>query len=307
MGYQMSVSETLAADQGHATPPADVAMDAALVRALLADQLPDLAHLPVSFASSGWDNAIYRLGDRLAARMPRRAIAVSLLQTEQSWLPALAPRLPLAIPAPPHVGQPALGYPYPWSVVPWFGGKTASEGGVRADQAGVLVNFLNALHVPAPDDAPTSDCRGLPLATQVETVNIRMARLEGLKPRLCEKIRPVWSSALQADPDFAPKLLHGDLHPRNVIVKDGALLAAIDWGDVCGGDVATDLAAIWFLLPTVAARDEALHLYGADPDMIARAKGWAVRMGLVLLDSGLKDNPEYVRLGEMILHRALES
>ena len=50
----------------------EVDTDAALVEALLADQFPELAGLPVrAFRSTGTVNAIYRLGDEFYARLPR--------------------------------------------------------------------------------------------------------------------------------------------------------------------------------------------------------------------------------------------
>ncbi|KPV49108.1 phosphotransferase, partial [Kouleothrix aurantiaca] len=82
------------------TPAAEVATDAGLVRALLAEQHPDLAELPVQELAAGWDNAMFRLGDRLVMRLPRRAAAADLIAHEQAWLPQLAARLPLPIPAP---------------------------------------------------------------------------------------------------------------------------------------------------------------------------------------------------------------
>src|SRR5690349_9653047 len=109
-------------------PAAEVAIDEALVRALLRDQHPDLAELPLERVAFGWDNVVLRLGDELAVRVPRRQLAASFIEHEQRWLPELAPRLPLPVPAPVRVGRPALGYPWSWSVVPWMaGGEAASN------------------------------------------------------------------------------------------------------------------------------------------------------------------------------------
>ena len=54
------------------TPPADIDFAEFRVGALLAAQHPDLGHLPLVEAASGWDNVIYRLGANLAVRLPRR-------------------------------------------------------------------------------------------------------------------------------------------------------------------------------------------------------------------------------------------
>ena len=102
------------------TPVAEFDVDSALVLRLLLDQHPDLAHLPLAALASGWDNAIFRLGDALTVRMPRRQLGAELIRHEQRWLPVLAPTLPLPTPCPLRVGRPALGYPWHWSICPWL-------------------------------------------------------------------------------------------------------------------------------------------------------------------------------------------
>jgi len=87
-----------------AIPPAEVAIDPSLVRALLREQHTDLVHLALVDAGEGWDNRLFRLRDDLAIRLPRRAASASLIEQEQRWLPLLAPRLPVPIPAPLRIG-----------------------------------------------------------------------------------------------------------------------------------------------------------------------------------------------------------
>ena len=106
-------------------PDAELSIDADLVRRLLAEQHPDLADLPLEPLASGWDNQMFRLGEALTVRLPRRKIAVELLVNEQRWLPVLAPHLPLPIPAPVRVGIATASYPWPRPVTvnPWTCGK----------------------------------------------------------------------------------------------------------------------------------------------------------------------------------------
>ena len=106
----------------HSKPPADIDIDEMLVRSLLRAQHPDLADLPLQPTDSGWDNAMFRLGEDLAVRLPRRLAATKLIEHEQEWLPQLAPLLPIAVPAPVRVGRPAENYPARWSIVPWMRG-----------------------------------------------------------------------------------------------------------------------------------------------------------------------------------------
>ena len=81
-------------------PEAEVDIDPALIGALLEAQHADLARLPIVDVGSGWDNKLYRLGEDLAVRLPRRSAAACLIEQEQRWLPQLAPRLPLPVPVP---------------------------------------------------------------------------------------------------------------------------------------------------------------------------------------------------------------
>lgn len=109
-------------------PAAEAEITVDLVRRLLAAQHPDLAALPVEPLANGWDNTLFRLGDALVARLPRRTLGASIVVNEQRWLPSLAPRLPLPVPAPVRTGAPGEGYPWPWSIVPFLPGTPAADG-----------------------------------------------------------------------------------------------------------------------------------------------------------------------------------
>lgn len=66
-------------------PEIEVSMD--LVCALLTDQAPHVGPLAITSVASGWDNAVLRLGDAYAVRLPVRAAAAQLVDHEQRWLP----------------------------------------------------------------------------------------------------------------------------------------------------------------------------------------------------------------------------
>lgn len=289
------------------TPAAEVALDAELVGALLADQHPDLARLPLYVVEAGWDNLILRLGDALAVRLPRRAASAQLIVHEQTWLPALAPRLTLPVPAPYRVGAPGRGYPWRWSVLPWLRGAAADQSEPAAAQAPVLATFLRSLHLPAPADAPPNPVRGVPLRARAEAMEARMGRLAGKTDLLTPQVVQIWRDALAAPLDVEATWLHGDLHPRNVLVEAGAISGIIDWGDITAGDRATDLVAIWMLFADPRARREALAAYGGLSEAtVLRAMGWAVLFGVMLLDSGLVDNPRNAAIGARTLRHLAE-
>lgn len=289
------------------TPAAEIEIDTALARRLVADQHPDLADLPITPLAAGWDNAMFRLGGRLALRLPRRKIAVRLLQNEQRWLPLLQERLPLRIPAPVRIGAPREGYPWPWSITPWLDGETADLSPPGADQGEVLGGFFTALHQPAPEDAPRNPVRGVPLATRVAVFEGRCANLAGRSDLVDDPIRAIWADALAAPDDAAPTWIQGDPHPRNVLVSAGKITAVIDWGDMARGDRASDLSAIWMLLGERKTRERAIAACAGVSDATwRRARGWAVLYGVMLLDSGLADDPRMVRIAERIFRRLVE-
>ncbi len=286
---------------GH--PAADLEIDEALIRALLAEQHPDLAALPIRMAAFGWDNAMARLGSDLCVRLPRRGVAAFLALKEHRWLSELAPRLPLAVPAPLRIGAPSATYPWPWSICPWIEGRTADEAAPRDDQAPALAAFLRALHQTAPADAPLNAVRGVRLATREAALAERIDRLAQRGEPLSPAVRAALAEGLAAPADASHVWLHGDLHPLNIIVRDGVLAAVIDWGDLCAGDSATDLAAVWMLFENKVAREAALDAYAPSQALYARGRGWAAFFAIVLRDAGLINNPALARAGAATMAR----
>ena len=282
-------------------PTADVDVTPALARALLVDQHPDLAALPITLAETGWDNA---LGDDLALRLPRRRGGGWLILHEQRFLPKIAAALPLPAPIPVRSGKPGRGYPYAWSVVPWFEGVPTDLAPPDADQGEVLSGFLTALHQPAPEDAPANPFRGGPLAGRADAFEDRFAICERRRGALPPHVREIWTAALAAPIDAPRTWFHGDLHGRNVLVRDGRLAAVIDWGDLGGGDPACDLAAVWMLLPDRVARERAMANYAASDATWTRARGWAALMATMLL--AIDNNPRMPPMGEAIVKRLAE-
>jgi aminoglycoside phosphotransferase (APT) family kinase protein len=231
-------------------PAAEFDVTADLVRRLLAGQHPDLAGLAVEPLSNGWDNTLFRLGDELVARLPRRALGAQILVNEQRWLPSLAPRLPLPVPVPVRTGGPADGYPWPWSVTKFLPGTPAADNPPfsRARAAADLGAFFAALHVPAPADAPANPFRGVPLERRADSFASNLETLAGQVDR--DAVLAAWETALAVPPwTAAPVWLHGDPHPANILVSDGRVSAVLDFGDITAGDPAADLCLAWMLLP----------------------------------------------------------
>ena len=289
-------------------PAAEVPIDATLVRALLQEQHEDLSSLPLVEAGEGWDNKLFRLGDELLVRLPRRQMAAALVEHEQRWLPTLAPHLPLPVPTPVRVGRRGCGFPWSWSVVPWFGGDTAATlaSGHTEAMAVRLAAFLAALHRPAPLDAPSNPFRTSLSARSVVFIERLQYCGQWLEQ---ESALQVWRSALAAPAWQGPAVwLHGDIHPANLVVNAGELTAVIDFGDLTAGDPAVDLAVAWMMWPEgVRAQFRAAidrTMQWGDDGLWRRARGWAVSLGVAYLVNSL-DNPLTADIGRRTVAAAL--
>ncbi len=287
-------------------PVAETQVDVRLVRALLEAQHPDLTG-PLREVGHGWDNVIFRLGDDLAVRLPRRAVAVPLIRHEQRWLSGLAPRLPIPVPVPVRVGVPGPLFGWPWSIVRWHPGQPLSGVDVRERRpyARPLGTFLARLHVPAPPEAPANPVRGIPLRRRGPAFAQHVRALPAARRRDLERRwhrlvdTPVWSGP--------PQWLHGDPHPGNVLVDRDAPVAVIDFGDLTAGDPATDLALGWLAFDA-AGRGAFRTAYAAerplDTDTWTRARGWALCLAVALLAHS-DDAPVLAAVGRHALDQVL--
>ena len=253
----------------------EVDVDESLVRSLLVDQFPQWAQLQLRrTASTGTDNAIYRLGDRMGVRVPRIHWAVHQIEIEYQWLGRLAPQLPVAVPKPLAKGAPGAGYPYPWLIYGWLEGEDAlaSPATEWNQLARDVAAFVLALQRIDPTDAPPARSRGGPLAPHDKDARRAIRQLDA---SLVDRAMEIWQEALLADPWTGPPVwLHGDLSPGNVLVADGRLSGVIDWSAAGVGDPVCEAMFAWSL-PS-QARVEYLAALDIDNATRARARGWIV-------------------------------
>lgn len=275
------------------TPPQPPEIDAALVAGLITDQFPRWARLPVRPVElQGVDNRTFRLGDELSVRLPSAEHYREQVAKEQHWLPRLAPRLPVPIPAPVAVGQPGRGYPWTWSVNRWLPGSTAmaAAAGLGADvafardAAGFLTALWTADAAGGPPPGTHNFQRGAPVAVYGDETLAALAELAGRID--VAAARKVWDAALAATWTGDPAWFHGDIAPGNLLVRDGRLSAVIDFGTCGVGDPACDLVLTWTFL-SGAGREAFRAAMGsvADDGMWARARGWALWKALITYDS----------------------
>jgi aminoglycoside phosphotransferase (APT) family kinase protein len=278
-------------------------IDADLVRRLLRAQFPQWADLPIRRAlPGGTDNAIYRLGDELAARLPRMDWAVPQIEKEARWLGRLAPHLPLAVPAPLAVGVPAFGYPFPWSVQRWLPGDNAGLEDLAdsIEGAETLAKFVRALQSIPADGGPIPDRndsgRGEPLAPRDARVRESLVQLAEQVPDLdVAGITREWEAALAAPEWSRPRVwLHGDIHPGNLLALDGRLVGVIDWGALAVGDPAIDCLPAWCLFEG-ASREAYRRGLDVDAATWTRGRGWALSIAVIALPYYRDTHPDFVQ------------
>ncbi|MGE0621026.1 MAG: aminoglycoside phosphotransferase family protein [Pseudomonadales bacterium] len=250
------------------------------MRRLVESQFPAWADLEITpVANGGWDNRTFHLGPSMSVRLPSAAHYAPQVEKEQTWLPELAPALPLPIPAPLARGAPGEGYPWSWSVCRWLPGEVAAHGRVRdldvfaRDLATFLLGLQAIDAAGGPPAGAHSFFRGGDLAVYDAETRRSAAALAGTLDEAA--VLEVWAAALGSRWSGSPVWVHGDVAPGNLLVEDGRLCAVIDFGCCAVGDPACDLAIAWTFLDEPARRTFRETL-GVDEATWQRGRGWTL-------------------------------
>jgi aminoglycoside phosphotransferase (APT) family kinase protein len=286
----------------------EIETDVALVRRLLTGQFSQWADLTINpVVSYGTDHDIYRLGDHLAARLPRIGWATQQAAKEGKWLPKLAPHLPLAVPVQLAIGDPAEGYPFEWSIYEWLSGENANGTIDDLDQAAVdLAAFVSALRRIDTTDAHRRRPheRGAPLIELDEEFRRSLAQLGDRVDR--DATLRSWEESLNASVwDGVEVWVHGDLLPGNLLVVDGRLSGVIDFGCLNVGDPACDLQTAWNVF-SGDSRERFLTELQADDASRLRGRGWALYQAVMALPYYWDTNPGMIRQASHALAQVLD-
>ncbi|WP_427385385.1 aminoglycoside phosphotransferase family protein [Janibacter sp. G56] len=261
----------------------DRAPDATLVARLLREHVPELAGEQVRPSStSGSSNWVFRVGRRYAVRLPRTDSYAEDVVKEATWVPRLAPELPVPVPDVIYQGEPSALFSRPWTVVTWVPGDLPGDLG-PAEQ-GLLANdlgqFMRGLHAVGTSGLTAGAERwgyrcDDPVTETIDSWADTAA--EGLSdvfdPR---QIRQAWQKIRDVPSASTPPCwVHTDLSPENLLVSaDGHLVGVIDFGGLGIGDRSVDLLYAWDMFDEPAR--EALRVASrADEATWLRARAWA--------------------------------
>lgn len=272
-------------------------IDLDLVRTLIDTAFPQYAPLPLSrLGASGSTNALFRLGDDLLVRLPRRPGGSVDINKEQRWLPAISCSLPVAAPEIVALGAPTFDFGERWSIVRWLDGETATaytpddpllcnRSALAADLADVIL-ALRAIAIPAAAaaDPALRWYRGGALADRDQRVRLHIQQcrsIAGLDLDL-DAALALWEDALklpgayEVGPD---RWYHGDLVAENLLLANGRLTAVLDFGGLGIGDATIDLHGAWEVLDRPAREVFRTRLKVDDAEWL-RGRAWALALAL---------------------------
>jgi len=294
----------------------EVPIDQSLVQKLLTEQMPHMGGLQLQAVEpQGTENLIFRLGAELSIRLPRKPSATRSLMIEREWLPRLAPALPLAVPVPIAMGDPAADYPFPWMVCRWVNGLPVPPDGLDADGTRLLAEFVVGLESLSSDGGPVAEPgqRAGPVAAYDKVARaaldavLQMRAAGQIEPELIDEEAgvEVWDAALSAPawPE-AGVWVHRDLMGANLLATDGSLTGVIDFGALAVGDPAGNVMGAFHVVQA-EYRPLFRAIVGVDDATWARARGWALAQGLAALPYYWDTHPGMVAMARHVIAAAL--
>lgn len=273
-------------------------MNQNIVHRLIQLQCPQFAHLDIRpVARSGHDNRTFHLGNEMIVRLPSGEDYALQIEKENKWLPFLAKHLSLPISTPIFLGKATDFYPYPWSILKYIEGDTVNQQNINSLEsfAEELSFFLKELQSIEVNDAPKAGkhnfYRGGHLKIYSQETYAALTQYQNVLP--VERLRLLWEQALATPYTSLPVWIHGDVAPGNLLVSHGHLCAVIDFGIMGIGDPACDYAMAWTFFDE---NSRAIFLKDLSPDMIARARAWALWKALITYDDDnqiISENAHY--------------
>ncbi|MFE1921106.1 aminoglycoside phosphotransferase family protein [Streptomyces asoensis] len=281
------------------------------VRVLMEQQFPEWRSLPVrNIAGPGTVNAIFRIGDRFAARFPLEPADVEStrrqLKSEAEAARELAGRTRFPTPEPVVLGEPGAGYPLPWSVQTWLPGVMADTEDTSNSPsfAGDLADLIGDLRaIDTQGRTFTGTGRGGDLRSHDAWMETCFGRSEHLLdvPRL----RRIWATLRDLPRGTADDVMaHCDLIPGNVLVSAGRLTGVLDVGGFGPADPSLDLVSAWHLLEAGPRQVLRARLGSGDLEW-ERGKAWAFVQAMGLVWYYVLSNPAMSRMGRRSLDRIL--
>ena len=227
-------------------PPFLKRVDRALLEKDLAGVLPEPV-APLAMVGGGFHSLVFQTASGWIVRIARTEEARERHALEAAVLPALAPRLPVAIPQSRPVLAKTPAAPFGATAYRALPGRLMTRGdfdrGAGAVLAQDLGTALAALHEIPPGVLPSA----VPVAPVEHLVELRDRTLGPLQQRVSAQegalLRDWWDHFLSSEvfQMEVRTLTHGDPWWENLLVDAGRLSGILDWEFVSWWDPANDL------------------------------------------------------------------
>lgn len=244
---------------------ADIHITDEFVRNSLHDQFPSLSIQQIKCIGEGWDNAVFLVNEKIIFRIPRREVAVELLERENKILKNLQLLFTLEIPNPIYIADNFQGYNLIEGISGCHAQLSSKE---REESLPILATFLKKLH-------SIKEAQALAIGAQpqiwdrtnvkqsIKTLTERVNKI--IEQKLCHINLDIFRQELIAAEKihlpFHKCLIHGDLYCRHLMFNQGKLTGIIDWGDVGINNPSVDLSVIWSFYPS-SCHENFFEIYG---------------------------------------------
>jgi len=281
------------------------------IRRLIEEQFPQFRGEDIrAIETAGTVNAIFRIGERHAARFPLQMRdpenCLHLLEREVDASREFQACCPFPSPAPFGIGRRDLGYPMPWLVQTWIDGDVATPGDLSTSHefARDLAHLIAALRkVDLKGRTFSGPGRGGKLTDHDDWMEVCFTKSESLLD--VARLRRLWKRFRALTPSRAEAMSHKDLIPTNLLVKGGRLIGVLDTGGFGPADPALDLIAGWHLLDR-ETRMLFREILGVDELEWQRGAAWAFQQAMGLVWYYKDTNPIMAELGRSTLSRLVE-
>ncbi len=268
------------------------------VRALVAEQFPDLADQEIGRRSTLEDHIAVRIGDKHGAIFPTVPGLDEYFERAARLLRPQLPNYTFPYSAPIATGQPGDAMPYHWSLVEWISASTAGFVPLNQASAEPLGRAIREIHSTAYSRAvgnPRTSQPLLDLTGEWDQLLREAAHAGAPENRELDTVTAarMWEDATRAPLDVPTAWTHGNLEPRAILSDRGDFCGVLLWQYFGAGDPAGDLGYMLNLLPK-RHQPELLESYGPiSRHTFARAKGYQLLELMRLIETG---DPFLVRL-----------
>lgn len=273
------------------------------IQTLISQQFPQYAHLEIrKVDKSGHDNRTFHLGNDFSLRFPSAIEYSTQVIKEHKFCIKLQESISFQITEPIELGYPSDLFPFHFSINKWIKGESINSLNIsdKNQLARDCARFLLELKQCDTNDGPTPGKHNFYRGGSLS--NYHDETIQAIKQCIDfdqNKCLDIWNKGLSSNYLNSNCWIHGDFEKDNLLVKNGRLIAVIDFGNMAVGDPACDYVMAWTYFDK-HSREIFLEDLNLDKNMINRAKSWALWKALITLNDPKRRETSLYTLNELL-------